>query len=222
MPPENYDLVVRDEIVHGRTYTLLGLRDFEQAVTELCDHVLAGGDRRWFEEWCPMFGVIWPAARALAHEVGSRPLAGTRLLELGCGLALPSMVAAAGGARVVATDQHPHTWRLLEENLRRNGLDVRFVPFDWRAPAPDEVPERGFDHVVASDVLYTRDMPDLVAATFDRFLAPEGRGILADPGRPWLGEFVDAARVRGLRVDLDATDDTFLLQVLRVPVGEAP
>jgi hypothetical protein len=65
-------------------------------------------------------------------------------------------------------------------------------------------------------------MPVLVAATFDRFLAPEGRGILADPGRPWLGEFADAARARGLRVDLDATDDAFLLHVLRLPVGEAP
>lgn len=213
--PPRYDLVIRQEVVEGRTYELLGLRDFEQAVTELCDHVIAGGDRRWFEEWCPMFGVVWPSARALARDLGRRPLAGTRLLELGCGLALPSLVAAAGGARVVATDQHPDTAGLLEENLRRNALAVRFVPFDWRGPAPPDVPERGFDHVVASDVLYTRDMPELVAGTFDRFLGPGGRGLLADPGRPWLQEFADAARTRGLGVEVDVVDDAFVLSVVR-------
>lgn len=210
-----WDLVVHHEVIHARTYELLGLRDFEQAVTELRDHVIAGGDRRWFEDWCPMFGVVWPSARALARHLGGRPLAGARVLELGCGLALPSLVAAAGGARVVATDQHPHTAGLLADNLRRNGLSVAFVPFDWRGPTPPEVPERGFDHVVASDVLYTRDMPGLVAATFDRFLGPAGRGLLADPGRPWLQEFADAARSRGLGVDVDVEDETFLLHVFR-------
>jgi predicted nicotinamide N-methyase len=213
---------VHVEVVAGRRYELLGLRDFEQAVTELADHVIRGGDPRWFEDWCPMFGTVWPSARALAHELGRQRLAGARVLELGCGLALPSLVAAARGAQVVATDQHPHTADLLAENQRRNGLAVRFVPLDWRGPTPPDVPERGFDHVVASDVLYARDMPALVAATFDRFLAADGRGLLADPGRPWLQEFADEARARGLAVDVDVQDETFLLHVLRSDLRDLP
>lgn len=210
-----YDRVVRVEVVRGRAYELAMLRDFEAAVTVLCDAVLAGADRAWFEDLCPMFGVIWPAARALADRVAGEDLRGRSVLELGCGLALPSLVAAAGGARVVATDQHPHTALFLTENLDRNGLAVDFASFDWRGDVPPGVVERGFDRVIASDVLYTREMPALVAAAFDRFVADDGVGVLADPGRPWLQDFADAARGRGFEVEVDVTEETFLLAVRR-------
>ncbi|MEQ1506189.1 MAG: methyltransferase domain-containing protein [Myxococcota bacterium] len=210
-----YDWIARPEQVGDQTFDLVALRDFEAAVTELLDHVLAGGDRAWFEDRCPMFGVVWPSARALAARLAAEELAGLRLLELGCGLGLPSLVAARRGAHVVATDQHPDAAERLADNARRNGVALRFCAFDWRGEIPPDVPERGFDRVVASDVLYAPDQPAAVAAAFDRFLAPSGRGLLADPGRPWLQAFADAARDRGLRVEVDVALDAFVLEVRR-------
>lgn len=202
-----YRLSERAEGVGGRVFRLVGLEDFEQTVTELCDHVLRdGGSARWFEDLCPMFGALWPSARALARQVAEEgaALRGTSVLELGCGLALPSLVAAAAGARVVATDQHPDAEAFLARNLAANGLTgVTFRSFDWRGPAPPEAPERSFDRVLASDVLYGGGMPELVAATFERFLAPGGVGWLTDPGRPWLQDFADRARALGLRVEVE-------------------
>ncbi|MEQ1571082.1 MAG: methyltransferase domain-containing protein [Myxococcota bacterium] len=203
-----YDRCLRVETVAGVAYELVMLRDFEATVTELCDRVIAGADRRWFEELCPMFGVIWPAARALADTVARDRPAGLKVLELGCGLGLPSLVAARCGAQVIATDQHPHARGFLLENQRRNGVEVQFEALDWRGPAPPGVVERGFDRVLASDVAYAADMPEKVAAAFDRFLAPTGRGWLTDPGRPWLDRFADEARARGMTVEVDVRGDT--------------
>lgn len=213
--PIRYRLALRTEVVGGWRFDLTAIEDFEAAVTELAEAIGRGADARWFEELCPMFGVIWPSARALADRVTTLPLRGRRVLELGCGLALPSLVAARAGARVVATDQHPHTWTFLQQNLERNRLAIDYRPFDWAGELPEGVSERSFDVVLASDVLYASTMPALVAASFDRFLAPDGEGLLSDPGRPWLQDFADAARARGLRVELDAVDDTWLLSVRR-------
>lgn len=208
-------LALRTEMVAGWRFDLVAIEDFEAAVTELAEAVVRGGDPRWFEDLCPMFGVVWPSARALAERAATMPLRGRRVLELGCGLALPSLVAARAGAEVVATDQHPDTPAFLAQNLERNRLSLTYRAFDWAGPLPDDVVERSFDLVLASDVLYAFGMAELVAASFDRFLAEDGEGLLADPGRPWLQEFADAARARGLGVEVDVEGETWLLSVRR-------
>lgn len=211
-----YELAVRRVDVAGRRFDLLSLRDFEATVAALADRVNRGADPRWFEAWCPMFGTLWPSATHLAAFAAQRPLRGRSVLELGCGLALPSLVAAAAGARVVATDQHPHARAFLRENVARNGVTVRYEAFDWSGAVPADLPP-AFDHVLASDVLYTREMPAILAAAFDRFLAPGGEAWLTDPGRPWLQEFADSARARRLSVEVDAIggDDAVFLLTLR-------
>lgn len=210
-----YRLALRTEEVGGWRFDLVAIEDFEAAVGDLAERVGKGLDPRWFEELCPMFGVIWPSARALARRAVTADLRGRRVLELGCGLALPSLAAARAGADVVATDQHPDAERFLAENLARNRLHLRYARLDWTAAAPPEVPERGFDVVLASDVLYTSAMPALLAATLDRFLAEGGIARVADPGRPWLQDFADAARARGLSCDVDVDGEVFLLELRR-------
>lgn len=218
-----YQLVPRRETVGPHTFDLLALDDFERTTAAVYAHVRGRGTARWRDDLCPMFGVIWSAARAVADQLAREDLRGLRVLELGCGLALPSLVAARGGADVIATDQHPHAEALLLRNLDRNGLGgVRYRWLDWREPAPD-VPDRSFDRVVASDVLFAPELPPLVAGAFSRFLAPDGVGWLGDPGRPWLDGFVDACGDVGLEAEVDVAevvrpdrrDEVFLLRVLR-------
>src|SRR5947208_16220128 len=58
-------------------------------------------------EWAPLVPyseVLWRSGVALAHEVAEADLAGQRVVELGCGLGVPSLAAARGGADVLATD----------------------------------------------------------------------------------------------------------------------
>jgi predicted nicotinamide N-methyase len=216
--PVEWSVAPSSETVDGQTFTLEALPSFEAAWDRLHDEIGGWGTLRAREDLSPMFGVVWGAARVLALHVARAEVHGLRVLELGCGLALPSMIAARRGAEVVASDQHRDVEELLGRNLAHNGLEgrVAFVHLDWRAPV-----ELGrFDRVMASDVLYERGLPDRLAAMFAASLTPDGVGWLTDPGRPWLQEFVDAARAHGLTVVDDVADDgrgteAFLLTLIR-------
>jgi len=70
-------------------------------------------------EWAPVapyWSVLWRSGVALAHELDGAPLRGVRVVELGCGLAVPSLAAARAGAQVLATDEAPEALALAERN----------------------------------------------------------------------------------------------------------
>lgn len=142
------------------------------------------------EEFLPYWAELWPSALALARVVAGSRLRGTRVIELGCGLALPSIVAALGGARVLATDWSEDALAFAARNAERNGAALETARLDWGAP---QVGEEPFGLVLAADVLYERRNVDQLLALLPR-LAPEA--IVADPGRPALGAFLEGARER--------------------------
>ena len=82
------------------------------------------------DEFLPYWAELWPAARALASALPE--VAGLRVVELGCGLGVPSLVAAARGAEVTATDWAADAIELLRENAARNGLTLHAEVRDWR------------------------------------------------------------------------------------------
>jgi predicted nicotinamide N-methyase len=135
------------------------------------------------DEFLPYWAELWPAATALAAALPD--LAGLRVVELGCGLALPSLVAAARGADVTASDWAADAVELLRENAARNGLVLRAEVRDWREPWPER-----FDVALAADVLYERRN---VEPLLDRLreLAPVAYVGLA--GRPYEAEFLERA-----------------------------
>jgi predicted nicotinamide N-methyase len=142
-------------------------------------------------EWAPLvpyWSVLWRSGLALADEVARAPLAGRRIVELGCGLAVPSLVAARAGAAVLATDGDAEALELAERNARENGLAVETMRVDWTAP--DDLVARGpFDLVLAADVLYGE--PGLTLLPLLPRLAREAW--LADPGRPVAGAVIEQA-----------------------------
>ena len=153
-------------------------------------------------EWAPIapyWAVLWRSGVALARELATLPLDGLRVLELGCGLALPSLAAARAGATVLATDAEPEALELVARNAALNGVRVETLRLDWSEP--DALVARApFDLVLASDVLYERHSVAALLTLLPR-LAPEAW--LADPGRPAAGAFLDQVRRRG-RVDTRA------------------
>jgi predicted nicotinamide N-methyase len=142
----------------------------------------------------PLFGLAWPSGIALAARLARHPVrAGERILELGCGLALPSLVGHRRGADVTASDCHPMAAAFLRANLRLNGL----APMDyrhgqWNVPARERVRigshigsvVRGrFDLIIGSDLLYERDAPGGLAAFIARHAKPEAQVWIVDPDR---------------------------------------
>ena len=135
------------------------------------------------DEFLPYWAELWPAARALAAALPD--VAGLRVVELGCGLGVPSLVAAARGAEVTATDWAADAVELLSENAARNGLELRAEVRDWREPWAER-----FDLAIAADVLYERRNVEPLLERL-RELAPVAFVGLA--GRPYEQQFLDAA-----------------------------
>jgi predicted nicotinamide N-methyase len=176
------DLVEHVVALPGREVALLAPRDGEALLSEEAfEH----------EEFLPYWAELWPSAMALARAVARRPLTGRRVLELGCGLGLPSIAAALAGGRVLATDWSPDAVAITARNAERNGAELATAVYRWDAPPEALGPP--WPLVLASDVLYEqRNVPALLDL-LPRVTAAAGEVWLADPGRAPAAGFVDAA-----------------------------
>jgi predicted nicotinamide N-methyase len=146
-------------------------------------------------EWAPLvpyWSVLWRSGVALGRELSRRRLDGLRVVELGCGMGVPSLAASRSGAAVLATDASVEALELLACNASRNGLHVDTAQCDWATPA-GLLARAPFDLVLAADVLYERASVAQLLALLPR-LAP--RVLLADPGRPAADAFLAEARRR--------------------------
>ena len=137
------------------------------------------------DEFLPYWAELWPAATALGEALPD--VDGVRVVELGCGLGLPSLIAAARGATVTATDWSADAIELLSANAARNDLRLSAEVRDWRVAWPDR-----FDLVLAADVLYEHRNVEPVLARL-RELAP--RALVALAGRPYEADFLRRAGV---------------------------
>ena len=71
-----------------------------------------------------LFGQVWPAGRLLAQAMHRFDIDGKRIMELGCGIGLASLVLKRRGADVVATDVHPLAEVFLAYNAALNDLSA--------------------------------------------------------------------------------------------------
>ena len=141
----------------------------------------------------PLFGLLWPSGLRLAACMAARPvLAQERILELGCGLALPSLVSHRRGADITASDCHPLAGAFLLQNLGLNQLlPLKYRHGDWAEPppcapgqasAPLRVTGR-FDLIIGSDLLYERDVSGALAGFIGRHAMPAAEVWIVDPDR---------------------------------------
>ena len=131
------------------------------------------------------FGQVWPSSRVLALAMLTHPIAGLRVLEIGAGLALASLVMHRRGADVTVSDWHPLTEEFLLHNLELNGLDpMPYQAGNWESTAATDNPALGrFDLIVGSDLLYERQQPAQLAAFILRHATPHAVVIIVDPDR---------------------------------------
>jgi predicted nicotinamide N-methyase len=193
------DLVEESVPLRGAVLQVLRPRDAEALL-----------DERAFEheEFLPYWAELWPSGVALARRVAARALKGARVLELGCGLGLPSLAAALAGGRVLATDWSPQAIELLRDNAERNDAELELEIADWAHP--EALVERApWDLVLGADLLYERrnvaPLLDLVPRLLDK-----GELWLADPGRAPAAEFL--AGFERLREDADGRVSVYCLR----------
>ena len=129
----------------------------------------------------PLFGLLWPSAQVLAGVMCSFEIDGKRMLELGCGLALASLVVHRRGGDITATDCHPLAAEFLAHNLQLNRLPaMKYLHAHWNQPNP--LLGR-FDVIIGSDVLYDRDQPQALSQFIDRHAQPGVEVLIVDPNR---------------------------------------
>ena len=136
------------------------------------------------DEFIPYWAELWPSGLALAEALPSR-LDGLAVVELGCGLGVPSLVAAARGGNVTAVDWAAEAIELLRENAERNAIPLRAVHADWNRVGGS------FDLVLAADLLYEERNGDALLEVLPT-LAPWV--LIADPGRSSARAFFEEAR----------------------------
>ncbi|MBC7611001.1 MAG: SAM-dependent methyltransferase [Polaromonas sp.] len=129
----------------------------------------------------PIFGLLWPSGRVLAHVMQSFEIEGKRILELGCGLALASLVIHRRGGNITASDCHPLTAAFLLENLKLNHLPaMKYQTGNWSQSNPLL---RRFDLIIGSDVLYDREQPQALSQFIDLHANPDVEVLIVDPDR---------------------------------------
>ncbi|OGA94712.1 MAG: methyltransferase type 12 [Burkholderiales bacterium RIFCSPHIGHO2_12_FULL_61_11] len=129
----------------------------------------------------PIFGLLWPSGRVLAHVMLSYALDGKRILELGCGLALASLVVHRRGGNITASDCHPLAADFLLENLKLNHLPaMKYQTGNWSRSNPMLA---RFDLIIGSDVLYDRGQPEVLSQFIDLHAQPDAEVLIVDPDR---------------------------------------
>lgn len=167
-----------------------------RAAEDLIDEAEFDADER-----LPYWADLWPSARALTRHLLDGPVPAGRIVELGCGVALPSLALRSVGASAMATDYYDAALRFARCNAERNGLPplpTRLV--DWRDPPP----LAPFDLVLAADVLYEQRNAESLAQLLPDIVARGGEVLLADPGRVYLADFRMMMLRAGWQVESEA------------------
>lgn len=176
--------------VAGRTLEITHPRSAEDLIDE-ADYAR--------DERLPYWADLWPSAHVLAAEVAGMDLAGCSVLELGCGVGLPAVVAAQAGARVLATDWYAPALEFAAANAAANGTALETLLVDWRDPPATLTARAPFDVVLGADVLYEQRNGVALAGLLPALVGPASRVVIADPRRPHAAELLDRLTAAGWR-----------------------
>lgn len=140
-------------------------------------------------QW-PLFGVIWPSSVVLAEVVDGINTETKRILEIGCGMALPSLLLNSKSADITATDYHPEAEGFLDRNTTLNqDNDIPFERTGWG----DMDDKLGlFDLIIGSDLLYEDEHAELLAEFINNHAKESSEVIMVDPGRGSMNKLIHA------------------------------
>ena len=135
----------------------------------------------------PIFGVVWESGEIMARLMCSQNIKNKRILEIGCGIGLSSLVLNERQADITATDYHPEAKVFLEKNVQLNNeKKIEFHLCDWK----DEDSTLGrFDLIIGSDLLYQEDHPKLLSSFIEKHANNCAEVIIVSPKRGYQNQF---------------------------------
>lgn len=161
----------------------------------------------------PLFGLLWPSSVHLAGHLALRDVCpDEKILEIGCGLALSSLVAHRRGARITASDRHPLAEDFLRHNLLLNQLAprLRYRHGQWGLDKPmcPEIAGRPvlterYNLIVGSDLLYERDSAPALARFIRQHALPRAEVWIVDANRGYRPAFNRKMQRQGFRLTED-------------------
>ena len=184
--------------IHYRT-----LRDRQQFEDDLGEAKSLGiSSASW-----PLFGVVWPAGEILARLMLNYDIDSRRILEIGCGIGLASLVLNERMANVSATDIHPRAGDFLQYNSQLNC--GRHIPFFRTAWEDLQIKNHGvFDLLIGSDLLYEQVHPKSLSLFIKKYAKPRSEVIIVEASRGYYSSFRD--RMNNLGYTVTELDDSVL------------
>ena len=143
------------------------------------------GQRESDPQHLPYWAELWDSAIGMATYLAGRSNLGPHVsvLDLGCGMGLSGTVAAAMGCQVLFADMEQEA--LLFGLLNTADYDTRARRLNWQT---DRLGEQ-FDLILGADILYERKQWPYLEAFWRAHLAPTGRVLIGEPGRPTGDDF---------------------------------
>jgi predicted nicotinamide N-methyase len=190
-PAASFAVTTSSVMIGNSSFNIRGLKDKQQFSDPDGIAEKAGiSSSTW-----SLFGNVWPSGMILAELIHVHELDGLRVLELGCGLGLASIVAHRRGADITASDYHPSARDFFAENVILNHLPpMAFSLCDWEKLQPEM---GAFDLIIGSDLLYEPNHPALLSAFIDLHSKPTVEVIIIDPDRRQQREFTKSMEKLG-------------------------
>ncbi|MEI6638082.1 MAG: methyltransferase domain-containing protein [Chlorobium sp.] len=181
---EEYDLTETSYTFGGESFSFLSVLDSYALLDRISPEDFIK------DEQMPYWAEIWPSAITLSSFIaGEISVKGLRVVEIGAGVGMASVVAARNGASMLATDYSLEALRFARYNGLKNRVALDYERLDWRMVLCREQ----FDLLFAADVLYERVNLLPVVMAIDKLLQPGGVAYIADPRRRMAEQFLELA-----------------------------
>ena len=129
-----------------------------------------------------LFGVLWPSSKVLANYIYQEDTSSKRILEVGCGIGLSSLLLNHLHQNITATDYHPEVKTfLLKNSSLNNDNEIPFYRLNWKDETLKKIGK--FDLIIGSDLLYEQNHGKLLSHFINNYANNKCEVILVDPSR---------------------------------------
>ena len=169
-------------------FKVLRIKDIDTLFSLLLNKTHA--DISFTDERMPYWADLWPSAIALSEYITehSALVKNQDVIELGCGLGLPGMVASNLGGKVLMTDYLEEALSFARLNWEQNlSSEFNSKLVDWR----NIDDKKKYDIVLASDVAYENRSFQPLLIALKSLVKKNGRILLSEPNRKFSSPFIE-------------------------------